>query len=284
MLLAAPAAGAALLDDRGVQVSLDAPPRRIVALSPHLVEIAYAAGAGPMLAAAVRYSDYPEAARQLPRVGDASRIDLERMRALAPDLVLGWKSGNPAHDLARVERMGFPLFVSETRRLADIARRVRSVGRLAGTEAAARESASAFERELDGLRARYAGRRVVRVFYEIWHRPLITVNGAHLISDEIALCGGKNVFESASALTPSVTLEAVAAVRPEAVLGGSSAAAPGDLERAWREAPLAALRALPVRYVSPDLIQRQTPRIVEGARIVCEALDVVRRSGGPRGP
>lgn len=278
----APASAAALKDDRAVAVAVSAHPARIAALSPHLAEIAYAAGAGNQLAATVRYSNYPEAAQRLPRIGDASHVDLERMLAIRPDLVLGWKSGNRAHDLERLERMGFAVFVTEAKRLADIARIVRAVGALAGTQAVADENADALERNLDTLRQSYGGRKTVRVFYQVWHQPLLTVNGEHLISDVIALCGGHNVFADAPVLTPAVSLEAVVAARPDIVLGGSSAGMPEDLARQWRNAPVALARALPVRHVPPDLIQRQTPRIVEAARIVCHRLNEVRRAKAGR--
>jgi iron complex transport system substrate-binding protein len=269
---------ASFTDDRGIAIEVPPDPARIVALSPHLVEIVYAAGAGTKLAAVVRYSDFPQAARRLPQVGDASRLDVERILALKPDLVLGWRSGNPAHDIARVERIGFPVFVTEPRRVADIPRLVRTVGELAGTRVPAERAAAAFERELEALSRRYSAQAPVRVFYEIWHRPLLTVNRRHLISDVIALCGGRNVFAAAPLLTPSVSLESVLAARPDVILGGSSAMRPGDLEAKWAEAPIAALRSLPVRYVPPDVIQRQTPRMIEGARVVCEHLDEVRQN------
>jgi iron complex transport system substrate-binding protein len=239
----------------------------------------FAAGAGDRLAAVVRFSDHPEAARTLPHVGDASRIDLERVVALAPDLVLGWRSGNPGADLLRLERLGLHVFVTEPRRLSDIARHLRTIGGLAGTEDHAEKNALAFEAALERLRARYSTARPVRVFYQIWHRPLLTVNRAHLISDVISLCGGLNVFSAASVLTPSVTLEAVLARKPEVVLGGSSAMRAEQLAAEWQRAPVRALRELPVRFVPPDLIQRQTPRIAEGARFVCEYLDEVRKNG-----
>lgn len=269
---------APIADDRGIEVRLAPKPARIVALSPHLAEIVFAAGAGARLAAVVRHSDYPAAAKKLPQLGDASRVDLERLLAIRPDLVLAWKSGNPAHDLARIERLRFPLFVTEPRRLTDIARLIRTVGALAETEPLAERAAAALEAELEGLRARYSTRATVRVFYEIWHRPLLTVNGAHLISDVVRLCGGVNVFADAPVLTPPVSLEAVLAARPEVILGGSSAMRPGELEAQWAMSGAAALRGLPVRYVTPDLIQRQTPRIVDGARAVCEHLEQVRQS------
>jgi iron complex transport system substrate-binding protein len=263
-------------DDRGVDVSIPPAPARIVALSPHLAEVVYAAGAGGRLAAVVRYSDFPESAARLPRVGDASRLDIERIFALQPDLILGWKSGNPAHDLRRLENLKLPLFVTEAQRLGDIPRLVRMVGAIAGTQAEANSAADALERELQSLRSRYGTRPRVRVFYEIWHRPLLTVNGQHIISDVIDLCGGTNVFSDLPLLTPSVSMEAVLAARPHVVLGGSSAMRPEDLAAQWRAAPISALRSLPALHVPADLIQRQTPRIVEGARIVCEHLEAAR--------
>jgi iron complex transport system substrate-binding protein len=275
-LAAAPTAAIELTDDRGVRVVLTARPQRIAALSPHLAEIAYAAGAGDRLAAAVRFSDYPGPAARLPRVGDAARIDIERLLAIRPDLILAWASGNPAADLRRLERRGFRVFVTEPRRLTDIARVLRAVGALAGTEPVAARAAAAFESELEALRRRYSARAPVRVFYQIWHRPLLTVNAQHLISDVIALCGGRNVFADAPMLTPAVSIEAVLHARPQMILGGSSAMRPEDLATEWARAPVAALRTLPVRYVPPDLIQRQTPRVAQGARRICECIDEIR--------
>jgi iron complex transport system substrate-binding protein len=271
------AAAAEWRDDRGVAVTVSSQPSRIVALSPNLAEIVFAGGAGDRLAAVVRFSDYPQAAKRLEQVGDASRLDVERIFAMQPDLVLGWKSGNPAQDLRRLESLRLPVFVTEPRRLEDIARLVRTIGAIAGTPREAAAAADSFDHELQALRERYGARPPVRVFYEIWHRPLLTVNAQHIISDVIRLCGGQNVFADAPVLTPAVSLEAVLAARPELVLGGSSAAGPEDLPAEWRAAPVSGLRNVPVRYVPADLIQRQTPRIAEGARIVCEHIDEARR-------
>jgi iron complex transport system substrate-binding protein len=270
------AAAAEWRDDRGFAVTVTPDPRRIVALSPNLAEIVYAAGAGDRLAAVVRFSDYPQPAKRLPQVGDASRLDVERIFAMHPDLVLGWKSGNPPQDLRRLERLDLPVFVTEPRRLEDIARLVRTIGSIAGTPQQAASAADAFDRDLRALREHYGGKRPVRVFYEIWRRPLLTVNAQHIISDVIRLCGGENIFADAPVLTPAVSLEAVLAARPELVLGGSSAMRPKDLSAEWRALPISALRNVPVRYVPADLIQRQTPRLAMGARVVCEHLEEVR--------
>ena len=288
LILAGPAFAqpVSVKDDRGKTVALAAPAQRIVTLAPSLAELAFAAGAGARLVGVARYSDFPQAARGIPQVGDAARVDFERVAALKPDVILAWKSGNPAADVARLESLGYPAFVSEPARLADIPRLLNAIGVLAGTAAVAGEAAAGFVREISTLRGRYAKARRVRVFYLIWHRPLLTVNGAHMISDVIELCGGENVFADVNQLTPSVTLEAVIAARPEVILGGASAGGEKGFAAGWRASSVPPLRDLPAHYIDPDTIQRQTPRIVDGARAVCAALERVRLShvSGARGP
>ena len=267
-----------VVDDRGRTVALARPAQRIVALAPSLTELAFAAGAGGRLVGVARLSRFPDAARAIPQIGDAVRVDFERIVALRPDLVLAWMSGNSAADVERLERLGLPTYVSEARRLADIPRQLRTIGALAGTAADAGEAAAGFEREIDGLRRRYASARKARVFYVIWHKPLMTVSGAHLISDVIALCGGVNVFADVTQLAPTVSPEAVIAAKPEAILGGGSAGGEKEFVARWRAAAPQPLRDLPAYYVHPDGIQQATPRIVDGARAVCAALDKVRIS------
>ena len=104
----------------------------------------------------------------------------------------------------------------------------------------------------------------------------MTVGGAHLVSDVIALCGGQNVFADARSLAPAVSAEMLLAAKPEAVLGGTRGGGDESYARDWRAQAPEPLRALPVFYVDPDLVQRPGPRTLEGAKAVCEALDRVR--------
>jgi iron complex transport system substrate-binding protein len=278
--LSASAAPIEVRDDRGKTLRLAAPAVRMVSISPHLTEIAFAAGVGARLIAVSEYSDYPPEAMRLPRVGDGARVDLERILLLKPDLVLAWKSGNQAGDIERLERLGIAVWVSEPSRLADIARLMRDTARLAGDSIAGERAAGSFERELSQLRERGDSpaqvRQPVRVFYEIWHQPLLTVSGAHMISDAIRLCGGVNVFDALPVLTPSVSLEAVLAVHPDVVLGGGSANGEAAFRSRWARMPLPALRSIAAHYIAPDSIQRQSPRILEGLRAICARLDAVR--------
>ncbi|MBU1689269.1 MAG: cobalamin-binding protein [Gammaproteobacteria bacterium] len=281
LLLAATAVVAAplkLVDDAGRVVVINLPAERIVALSPHVTEMAFATGAGNKLVGVSSFSDYPAAAKHIPHIGDGGKVDAEHLLALKPDLIIGWHSGNSAADIATLERLGIPIFLTEPRRLDDIPRLLETIGRLAGTERVATSAAENFRAGVAELKRRYAGRRPVRVFYEIWHEPLMTVNSEHLISDVIRLCGGRNIFAGVSSLTPSVAVESVLAEDPEAIIAsGALYAERGPLEN-WRRYPrLAAVRRGYVFFIHPDLIQRQTPRILQGAQQMCEQIEQVRK-------
>lgn len=264
-------------DARGTTLHLPQPARRIISLAPSLTELAFAAGAGARLAGVARYSDYPPAARRLPVVSDAVQLDIERMLALRADLVLAWQGGTPAETIARIERAGLPVFVAGASGLEDISRNLTAVAQLAGTTAAGAAARAAFDADLRALRARRHDGPPVRVFYEIWDRPLMTVNGKHLISEIIGLCGGVNVFADLRPLTPEVSRETLLTVRPDIVLGGSSADTPTGFAARWAAFP-PPLNLLPARHLPPDLMQRPTPRLLEGANAVCAHLDGVRAS------
>jgi iron complex transport system substrate-binding protein len=261
-------------DDRGVAISLGQPVERIVTLAPHLAEIAFAAGAGAKLAGVSSFSRHPAEAERLPVVASYGRIDIERLIALRPDLVLAWQSGNSPLQIGRLERIGIRVFVTEVRTLADIPRIVRLVGALAGSGAVAEAHAGKFEEEIAILRRRHAGERRVAVFLEIWHRPMLTVSGAHLISDALRLCGGRNVFADAKTLTPLVSREQVLDARPEAIVTGGfgSEALP-----TWRGLELVpAVRNRRIYAIDPDWLHAQGPHVLEGVRALCGRLELAR--------
>ena len=248
---------------------------RIVSLAPNLTELAYAAGAGSTLVGTVEYSDYPDAARYLPRVGDAWRVDPERVLALRPDLVLAWASGTPADTVAKLESLGLRVVSVQTYRLADVATALRTIGRIAGTSATAEESAAVFDARVRQLRAGHAGAPLISVFIEIDDEPLYTVNGRHVISEIVELCGGRNVFAELPQLAPPVSLEAVLARDPQAILSTDDTITdPLALWRRWTH--IAAVRDGTIYSMSSDTLTRATPRLADGAREVCAALDDAR--------
>lgn len=264
-----------IIDGRGTTIRLEQPARRIITLTPHLTELVFAAGAGTHLAGVARFSNYPDAARLLPVVSDAAQFDTESLLALKPDLVLAWKNGTPAAVVTRLENVGLPVFVLESVRLEDVAHGIDAIATLAGTRQAGTRARDDYNTGLQALRARRHGGEPVRVFYEIWPQPLMTVNNTHIISDVLVLCGGVNVFGALRPLTPEVSREALLAARPEVALGGSSAETAKGFAARWSGLP-SPLGKIPVHHIPPDLIQRPTPRLLEGARLVCTHLDAVR--------
>lgn len=250
-------------------------PPRIVSLAPHLTEIAYAAGAGPALVGTVEYSDYPPAARELPRVGDGWRVDFERVLSLRPDVVLAWASGTPRTTIDRLRDMRLEVVEVPTFRLADVPAALRRIGEIAGTRATAEPAAARFEAEVRRLRARHAGDRPVRVFVQIDDEPLFTVNGRHVISEIVELCGGRNVFVDLPQIAPPVDLEAVLARDPQVVLSTDDTIA--DPHAQWRRWPqLTAVRHGTIYSMPADTVARASPRLVEGVEAVCAALDDAR--------
>lgn len=260
-------------DDRGKTLVLEAPARRIAALAPYITELAYAAGAGGRLVGVSEYSDYPQDAKNIVRVGDAMHADIERIAMLKPNLVLAWKSGNHAGDIGKLEKFGIKVFVMEPAKLPDIPRLLRSIGKLADTSVAAEYAAQDFERKVETLSKRYSTKRPISVFFEIWNEPLMTVNGTHMISDVLRLCGGTNAFAAARVLTPVISAESLVAADPEVII--SSVSQDGE----WRRFEmLDVVRNHRVFFVQPELLERQSPRILEGASEVCKRLDKVRQA------
>ncbi|MDZ7853479.1 MAG: cobalamin-binding protein [Halomonas sp.] len=264
------------IDDSGREICLAAPAERIASLSPGATELLFAAGAGERLVAVVDHSDFPPEAGKLPSVGSHDRLDLERLVSLQPDLVIGWITGNPVEQVARLERLGVPVFRIEPRDFEGIATALERLARLAG-EAQGSLAAERFRQGIAELEARHEAAPAVSVFYQVWDSPLMTVNDEHLIGKVVTLCGGVNVFGDLSRLVPRIGEEALLAADPEVILAGGR----GEENRSWldywrRYPDLTAVARDNLFFVPPSLLQRPTPRLLEGSRRLCEKLEVAR--------
>lgn len=267
----------AATDGSGTQVVFATPPQRIISLAPNLTELAYAAGMGRHMVAVTAYSDYPPEAKQLPQVGDAFRLDWERLVALKPDLVLAWGSGLSSRDRATFAKLKLKVLVLEPRRLDDIPKALRLLGRVAGIEAVAEAAAHAFVQQLDALRWQYAGHTKVRAYFQIAASPLLTVNEAHIISDVLSLCGAQNVFAAAPLLTPAISDESLVKENPQVMLAVAATHEQAEeTKKIWRGLPLFAVRQGRMAFIHPDLISRSTPRILLGAKQICEQIESAR--------
>jgi iron complex transport system substrate-binding protein len=264
-----------VVDDEGRTVELVQAARRIVSLAPHLTEQLFAIGAGDLIVGTTDFADYPEAAKALPRVARAHSVDLERVSTARPDLILVWGSGFPPATIDAVRRLGVPTFVSEPTHLADIATSMERLGVLTGRPAKA--AAGAFNAKLAALRERYRGRREVRVFYQVWSEPLMTLGGRHVVSEAIALCAGRNVFADLTPIAPRVSTEAVLATDPEVIITAEPGARPSEALSTWKRFErMSAVRNHHLVTLDADRINRNGPRIVDEIAVMCDAIDRAR--------
>jgi iron complex transport system substrate-binding protein len=260
-------------------VTSNAAASRIVSLAPNLTEIAFAAGAGDSIVGTVEYSDYPEAAKRIARVGDAFMVDFERVIALRPDVVLAWESGTPKPVIERLRTLRLRVQVFSTYRVEDVARVIREVGEVAGTSSVADPLAAQFEQGFKSLRQEFRGRSPLTAFIQINARPLYTVNSKQILSEIVEMCGGRNVFGFLNDLAPQISVEAVLAQNPQVILSVDETAT--DVLQEWqRWNGIEAVRTRNVFALPANELARATPRLLDGARSVCRALETARQRRG----
>ena len=280
----ASAAPVSVSDDAGAIIRLAQPARRIVTLAPHLAETLDAAGARSRLVGVVDFSDFPTPVGQLPHVGSYARLDLEAIVALKPDLVIGWQSGNAPAQIDKLRALGIPVYLSQPNRIEDIAREIERFGVLGATSETAQAAATQFRARLASIDRQFARQPTVRSFYQIWPAPLMTVGGRQIISDVLRRCGGANVFGQLETFAPTVTTEAVIAADPEAIIASGMGDSRPEWLDAWKRWPtLTAVQRDNLYFVPPELLQRHTPRLLDGAERLCAALEQARqkRPGHP---
>ena len=276
-LAGSPAAAITVRDDAGNSITLARPAQRVISMAPHITELLFAAGGGDRVAGVMNYSDYPEAAKRLPLVGSDQQIDLERVLSLKPDLLVVWKSGNTARQLEQLKSLGLPVYYSEPQKLDEVAASLIRLGQLLGTEPQAQAAAADYRQKIAALAAKYAARAPVRVFYQIWEKPVFTLNGDHIISDAIRICGGRNVFGDLKVIAPSVSTEAVLQANPEAILGGEKHDNESGIN-IWKPYPgLLAVKRGNLFMLDSELLTRATPRIADGAAALCEKVEQARQ-------
>ena len=268
-------------DFSGSIITLDQPVKRIVALAPHIVENVFTAGAGNALVGVVTHSDFPDAATRLPIVGGYAKTNLEKILQLKPDLVIAWESGNSDASVARIKELGLTVYVDQPSKLEDVAKSIQDIGVLAGTSDIANKEASSYLDGIERIRSKKFEEDPVYTFYQVWNSPLRTINGGHIISDAIELCGGINIYAGEPAIAPIINIESILTRDPEVILAsGMSDSRPEWLDE-WKKWPsLNAVKSDNLYFVDPDHIQRHTARILNGIRTICGQLQNARDKRG----
>ena len=292
-----------VVDDAGFKVTLKAPAARIISLAPNITELLFAAGADAQLTqemrnnkatvrivGAVAYSDFPQAALAIASVGDSRDVDIERILTLRPDLVVVWRGGNSAKQIAQIKKLGIPIYYSEPHHLEDIAKAILNFGTLMNTQQTAQQVASQLQQKLAFIRTnytqKYAQQKPVSVFYQVWDKPLYTLSGQHIVSQAITLCGGSNVFSNLKSIAPIVSQEAVLAANPDAIIGSQESGTEADKEAKktaeaginnWRRyTNMNAVKYNNLLLIDGQLMNRAGPRMIDGVLDMCQKLEQAR--------
>lgn len=268
-------AAISVIDDEGNKVSLEAPAKRVISLSPGATELIFAAGGGSAVKGVVSYSDYPPTANTIPQVGSYNAVDIEKILELDPDLVVAWKSGNPPLQISKLKKLGLNVYVSEPRNFESITSTMHRLGVLLGTEKVANAAIEEFQSKLQSLKKRYAKEKSKpkTVFIQIWNQPLMTINGDHLISKIVEFCSGQNIFHDIGSLTLNLDAETVLQKNPDVILVSRD----GKLGEQWLSfwtqwSFVNAVKNNQLFTANPDYLVRHTPRIIHGIEQVCRAL------------
>lgn len=276
------AAEITVIDDDGVEHVFNQPVKRIVSLMPHATELLFEVGAGDQVVGAVQYSDYPEAAKLIPRVGGYSSLNIEAIIALKPDLLIAWPEGNRNRELDRLKTLGLPILVSDPREFHDIAKALTLYGKVTGNEAEAKVAVQEFNKKLNYLRMTYSidensTEDKVSVFYQVWNAPLMTQNGNTFISRAIELCGGENIFSDLPMTNPQVSIESILVKDPQVIVASGMGQSRPEWLDDWRQfKTLRAVRNNQLYHILPELFQRPTSRFLIGTQQLCEAMQVAR--------
>mgnify|MGYP001762287761 CR=1 FL=1 len=253
------------------------PAQRIIALSPHLVEQLYSIGVGDRIVGTTDHADYPDAAKNIPRVGNYAQLQVEKILALKPDLVLAWTDGNPPADVNKLRQFGLNVVDSNPLLLTDIAKELRVLGQLTGTEDKAEQQAQWMEKGLTELRQRYSTQQKVIVFYELWQQPLSTVAQKAWPQQQLELCGASNPFATAIGDYPQVSIEHVVASQPQLIIQPVSVNEPRTLLDWSRWPAIPAVKYQQFSQPNSDLVHRTTSRMLQGMRQLCADIDKTRQ-------
>lgn len=267
-------AGIEIVDDTGARLHLAAPPARIVSLSAGATEMLFAAGAGGRLVGVAEYSSEPAAARRIPRIGDALAVDIERVVALRPDVIVVWPGGNPAAHIERLARLGIPIYRHRITTLADLPDSLRRLGALAATRVQAETAAAAIEQRLQTLERRYTRASPPSALLQVWGRPIYTVGGGQVMSEALRLCGVRNVFADLRELSPVVSLEAVIKRDPQIIIAAAPRGMAAEWLAEWRRYPM--LRAVRTKHLlsfEDQRLGRMGPSMLDATEALCRALN-----------
>lgn len=250
----------------------------IIALAPHIVEMLYDIGAGEQIIGTTDFADYPIQAKEIPRIGNYVRLQIERVIELQPDLIIAWKSGNPSDDLARLKQLGFTIAYSQPNTLNDIATELRTFAKLTGHERQGEKAALQFEEELVEITRLYQDKEKVNAFYELWARPLTSVAKGSWPQQFLDICQVSNPFEQAATPYPQINIEQLLQENIALIIQPVSAHQKERETFNWQDwQVIPAVKNKQIIQPDADALHRMTGRSLAALKDLCQTVDQTRK-------
>jgi iron complex transport system substrate-binding protein len=262
-------------DELGRRVVIPHVPTRIVSLAPNITEILFALNLGDRIVGVTTFSNYPEEAKQKPKVGTYVNFNIEKIIASKPDLIIATYGGNPKTAILRLEKLGFPVYVTKAKTVQDVLNMIENIGIITDTSETASTIVNRLKKRIKGVTDRVQNAPRPLVFLQINDKPLMTAGAGSFHDEIIELAGGRNLARASSVRYPQYSIEDVLQRGPDYILISTMDRA-GLFEQQkanwmrWQDIP--AVRNNRVCFIDSDLIDRASPRIVDGLEMVARLI------------
>ncbi|WP_081945506.1 cobalamin-binding protein [Thalassotalea sp. ND16A] len=261
-------------DDKTTTSSVDYSQQKIIALAPHVVEVLFDLGVGERIVATTEHSDFPAQALDIPRIGNYARLKIEQILAHQPDLIIAWRTGNPSDDLQRLEQLGLNIVYSDPVNLSDVAKEFRLFGQLTGKATIAEQKAQSFEQSLNALQQKYQDKQDIKVFYELWSKPLTTVAKNAWPQQHLSICGASNPFVNLVNDYPQINIEQIIVADPDLIIQPMSQGEPNPDAIDWQKFPqVNAAKHQQLLQPNSDMLHRMSYRLLTELELLCENID-----------
>ena len=249
---------------------------RVITLSPHLAEMLFNLGALNTLVGVSAYTDFPEELKNLPNIGDAFVLDIEKITILEPDIILAWESGTPRNIVDELVNLGFKVKIIKSKNLEDIASSILLLGEVVGKKNEAKKIANEFKTSIKYLKDTFQKKKKLKVFFQIDEKPIFTIGGSHFISELINICGGINIFSDVKQTAPSISEESVVSRDPEVIFSRDLASNKMKLKIWEKFDNMSAIKLDNLFYLNARELERPTSGLVNAGKEICSKLEQAR--------
>ena len=254
-------------DEMGRQVKIPYPAKRIVSLAPSITEILFALGLDEQVAAITNFCDYPEAVLKKPRIGGFVNPDIEKIVSLKPDLIIGIRDGNRMDTVDRLNDFGLPVYLIDPKGFDGVMQTIKNIGDVVGREKESRKMVKEMVKKTENIITLTQSLSRPKVFFQLGDAPMVTVGKGTLANDLIRLAGGRSISENEPTSYPVYSIETVLLKAPEIIIMTSMDSKKNTPQlikkwESWKSIP--AVRMSMIYVIDSNLVDRPTPRIVEG--------------------